>query len=77
MCGIYIYIYIYIQLNEQGIAHLDVVVVDVVENVELNMAHNNLNCAILLIDERVVQYIGFNVQHIEYAFTCTLYTKGE
>ena len=54
---------IYIKLNEEGIAHLDVVVdvVEDVENVELNMAHNNLNCAIFLIDESVVQYIGFNV----------------
>ena len=54
---------IYIKLDEEGIAHLDVVVdvVEDVENVELNMAHNNLNCAIFLIDESVVQYIGFNV----------------
>ena len=61
MC--YIYIYIYIQLNKEGIAHLDVVVdvVEDVENVELNMAHNNLNCPIVFIDESEVQYIGFNV----------------
>ena len=54
---------IYIQLNKEGIAHLDVVVdvVEDVENVELNMAHNNLNCAICFIDESVVQYIGFNL----------------
>ena len=60
---LYIYIYIYIQLNKEGIAYLDVVVdvVENVENVELNMAHNNLNCAIVCIDESVVQYIGFNV----------------
>ena len=54
---------IYIQLNREGIAHL-YVVVDVVEdvkNVELNMADNNLNCAIYFIDESVVQSIGFNV----------------
>ena len=36
-------------------------VVEHVENVELNMAHNTLNCAIVFIDECVVQYIGFNV----------------
>ena len=39
---------IYIRFNSKGFANLDVVVdvVEDVENVELNMADNNLICAI-------------------------------
>ena len=35
-------------------------VVKDVEHVELNMAENNLNSAIVFIDESLVLFIGFN-----------------
>ena len=59
MCVIY-----NINLNKEGIAHVDIIVVIVVvnvENVELNIGDNNLIFVIFFIDEVVVLYIGFNV----------------
>ena len=66
-----------IKLNIEGITHLD----DFEEfNCcidELNMANANLNSSLSFIEKHVVQYIGFNVQHITYAFTCTFHARGK
>ena len=40
------------------------------------MANANLNSALYFIKEYVVQYIGFNVQHIKYACSCTFHARG-
>ena len=67
------------KINREGIAHLNDVV-DVkklnCQIDELNMANANLNNALSFIQEYVVHYIGFNVQHIKYACTCTFHARG-
>ena len=40
------------------------------------MANANLNSALSFIEKYVLQYIGFNVQHITYACTCTFQARG-
>ena len=42
---------------------------------ELNVANAKLNSAVSFIEKYVVQYKGFNVQHITYACTCTFQAK--
>ena len=39
------------------------------------MANDNLNSALTFIEKYVVQYIGFNIQHITYACTCAFQAR--
>ena len=39
------------------------------------MANANLNSALFFIEKYVMQFIGFNVQYITYACTCTFQAK--
>ena len=67
------------KINREGIAYLnDVVDVEKLNCRidELNIANANLNIALYFIEEYVVMYIEFNLQHIKYAYTYTFQVRG-